>query len=950
VTAVAVQGIVNDVFKFLALRPPVAKRHKVVKDDRDPADTPIGRLVGQGDVAQAAAVVRNHVEGHRWSVDPAEDEEIADAAIAGDAIAAWVADPGERSLAQAIEDALGASPADLAQRGRLAELTAATWDRVYAFYVLTRVEAPNIERLLAAVRALDVVAAVAAGESIEEPAGVGERLTATVAIPAMLVDLMPSTGGRDPRVRERDARLEARKQDLAALWDRYVALERTASELANLRPEIEVVKDEPAGEPPPLEDRDAPRRGRPLIATTTERRPVFRAAALDALGAGARRALALQPGADAARRGEHALNATYSALAAAGDELLTAPEGQLLLATMPAEAEQLPVAMAVTKQYSASELLPDLSAAAHTTPISWLKTPGVRPLGIGDLKVVKQKLLRYVAGEVAHIENVLLGEDKERVHRRLDRREETITVAVETTEETERDTQTTDRFELKKEAESTIQTDMSVDAGVNVSASYGPVEVGAHANFAYSQSQTDTTRSSQNFAREVVDRSVTRVQRKAREERVTKMLHEIEETNRHGLNNVGGSGHVTGVYRWVDKEYEAQIFNYGKRMMFEFVVPEPAAYYRWAQENDPSKQVDIPKPPALPAITHQSITEATYQTFIRDYNVQGVTPPPPPSKVVGLALDQSGMADDQSSSKASKELVIPDGYVATTFWYQFGVWQGSQPYFKLSVGGDSSENLSSEDSVIPVALVTQDVRAYAGVVEVWCERTARAYEDWQIKTYEKIRTAHKAAMAEYEDKVAAAEARRGVVIKGQNPAINREIERRELKKLSLRMLTGTTYSEFDAMSGAPPHFSLTEAASEGKFVQFFEQAFEWEQVTYLFYPYFWGRKEEWPKTSNLYDNDPLFTQFLQAGSARVVVPVRPAYNDAILYYLQTGAIWNGGEAPQLDDPLYVAIHEELKAQQDDLGNAVPEGDPWRVVLPTTLVWLQPGPELPDYTV
>ncbi len=51
----------------------------------------------------------------------------------------------------------------------------------------------------------------------------------------------------------------------------------------------------------------------------------------------------------------------------------------------------------------------------------------------------------------------------------------------------------------------------------------------------------------------------------------------------------------------------------------------------------------------------------------------------------------------------------------------------------------------------------------------------------------------------------------------------------------------------------------------------------------------------------------------------------------------------------INDPLYIALYEELKDQQDDLGNAVPEGDPWKVVLPTTLVWLQPGPELPDFT-
>ena len=198
----------------------------------------------------------------------------------------------------------------------------------------------------------------------------------------------------------------------------------------------------------------------------------------------------------------------------------------------------------------------------------------IRPLGIGDLKVVKQKLLSYQLGEVAHIENVLRGEYKERKYRTLDRTEQTLAVTTETIEETTKDTQTTERFELKKESENTIQEQMSVQAGVTVSGSYGMVTFGAHGDFAYSTSSQQSTKSSSNFAREVVDRSVTRIQKSVRQEQITKQLHEVEEIDTHGLDNKGQPDNLTGVYRWVDKYYEAQIYNYGKRMMFEFIIPE----------------------------------------------------------------------------------------------------------------------------------------------------------------------------------------------------------------------------------------------------------------------------------------------------------------------------------------------------------------------------------------
>jgi hypothetical protein len=117
-----------------------------------------------------------------------------------------------------------------------------------------------------------------------------------------------------------------------------------------------------------------------------------------------------------------------------------------------------------------------------------------------------------------------------------------------------------------------------------------------------------------------------------------------------------------------------------------------------------------------------------------------------------------------------------------------------------------------------------------------------------------------------------------------------------------------------------------------------------------FLSYFWARREQWLHKSTIYDTDPLFTKFRQGGSARVVLPVHPAYNDAVMYFLENhGAIWNGGEPPRLQDPLFISLTEELRSQTDDLANATPEGEPWEVILPTTLVYLQQGPELPTFT-
>ncbi len=284
----------------------------------------------------------------------------------------------------------------------------------------------------------------------------------------------------------------------------------------------------------------------------------------------------------------------------------------------------------------------------------------IKPLGIGDLKIVKQELTGYKAGEIAHIENVLRGEYKERKHRVLDRSEELVTISQESEEETTRDTQTTERFELKKESEKTIQEQMSVQAGVTVSGSYGMVSFSAYGDFAYNSSTQESSRNASNFAREVVDKSVSRIQKKMKEERTSKKLHEVEELNTHGIDNKLNADHAVGIYRWVDKFYKAQIYNYGKRLMMEFVVPEPGLFYEHALAKKAENNISPPVTPykwgTREIITHHDITEWSYQYYIRDYQVQGVTTPPPFMRIGSLALDQSGIQNGTTASKSSKEL------------------------------------------------------------------------------------------------------------------------------------------------------------------------------------------------------------------------------------------------------------------------------------------------------
>lgn len=624
----------------------------------------------------------------------------------------------------------------------------------------------------------------------------------------------------------------------------------------------------------------------------------------------------------------------------------------------------------------------------------------VKPLGMGDLLVVKETLLKYDLGEIAHIENVLESEAKERVHRRLERTEETFTTSTESSEETERDLQTTDRYELQRESQKTIESNASFEAGASISAKYGPVQIAADASFSTSSSKSEANTVSSNYAKEIVDKTVSRIKESLKEELVQKTLLEIEETNTHSFDNghiEGGDPHnIIGLYRFVNKFHLAQVHNYGERLMMEFVIPEPAAMYVHAKLNQNSQSIGLEPPKALePDFSFQSVKVNNYHTFVRDYNVQGVKPPPPLYTTMALALEQP-MAEkpqivekakdaDQYfyllSTKSDNSLGVPEGYVAdhayvyATYtklssldWdmetednfasdedWQFKIIVGKRVFDKRE--GETYNTMNEEDGTIPIAVKAFNVVAYSFTVEVVCKRTSDKLDEWRIETYDAILDAYNTQKAAYDAAVKAALATATNDF-GANPLTKRNIEKEELQRGCITLLTNQHFKDFNALRRDAtsefgyPEINVSDAMNEGDYVKFFNNALDWTNMTYHFYPYFWGNKAYWMDLMNREDIDPDFEAFLRAGYARVVVPVTEgeAWVDVMLYYLETGEIWNGGEAPVIDDPLYLSIIDEIKSADEAGGEAVPiDEEQWEVLLPTSLVMLQEGSELPDYS-
>ena len=568
------------------------------------------------------------------------------------------------------------------------------------------------------------------------------------------------------------------------------------------------------------------------------------------------------------------------------------------------------------------------------------------PAGIGDLLVVRQHLKRYEARELAHVENILKGEFKERMHRRARTTEETITVETEVKKEEERDTQSTERFELKSEISEVQKEDMSLKVGLAVSGKYGPaIEFKATSDFALNTSKEEASKLATSYSKDVTNRASSRISERRREERILKTIEVFEEKNTHGVDNKTGSDHIVGQYQWLDKIYEAQVFNYGKRLLFDIMIPEPATFLLHAFTGQPKAGADLVKP--LPfTLKPTDITEWNYAYYVQQYEVVGVEPPPQPYLAIAKAVEGTGK-EDQGTTK-TLEIPLDKGYQAVGYeWVsRFNVWSGGTLTVVVL-----PEPVNNRVGTITLAVKSRKIEAYTVSLAIHCQRTPRLLDEWKLKTHAAILQGYQKQLRDYEEKLAALEVQAAQQFQGRNPIENELLIRNELKKSSISVFTAQHYDLFGAIATSPQGFpqpNLPEAFAEGKYVRFFEQALEWEQMMYFFYPYFWGRKPNWPNRALLQDADSRFAEFLKAGFARIVISVRPGFEHAIAHFLNTGETWDGGDLPDLTSPLYLSIIEEIREHDKAPGREVPQGDPWEVRLPTTLVKLRDNAALPSF--
>jgi hypothetical protein len=611
----------------------------------------------------------------------------------------------------------------------------------------------------------------------------------------------------------------------------------------------------------------------------------------------------------------------------------------------------------IRHQVHASILLP---SAIFPTPPPFESPPLSPPtpiaegtvslFALGEVQSIRHHVLRYQPGPLARVENVMGGERRERVYRHLERSQSDQMERSETKDGSETNVSSNKMDILQSALETVAARSLTTDYN-NLQMTWGMPLTTLQGSWTGTTTPGNTQQEVQRSAQRLIDSSRAHVSRTVERLRSEKLLRETEQTDSSTIDNTGRTESLRGVYRWLNCVYRAQLFQDGVRLMLKFTLPRPAAGFIASHSPDACHVFRRPQSPcALDIASFVDITASNYVELLSRYGIPLRDSLIAPSSTIATAI----LNCDQT-----REVQIPSGTQATMAWVTLASAAGISATFNIIVGRQTCTMpsgcqtsapipMASEQQSVPVALVgpklllsppAQDSSAAVVVtVEIQCDPTPRAYDEWQMQVYTAIEEGYARQLKEFRGATGQAVSTSPHV----NPAVLADIERRELQRSCVAILESLNCEAYALDSPnylSPPQQILQDFAVADLCV--LAQWLDWGTCSYWYapanscMPLLNGPDPQTGASAS-------FVQFLEAETATVLVAVRPHASLAALYYLRSGMIWIGSNHLAPINPGDQGLANVLKRAAVEPYRQCPVGKAWEVVIPTSEQILNDG--------
>ncbi|MEU4580371.1 type II secretion system protein GspG [Nonomuraea sp. ATR24] len=481
------------------------------------------------------------------------------------------------------------------------------------------------------------------------------------------------------------------------------------------------------------------------------------------------------------------------------------------------------------------------------------------------------------------------------------------------------------------------------------SGSYGPVSMTVTTGLTSTSDNREALKTSTQRSREVTEKASSRSRQEHKISLKLEKKSGVEDSSFRTITNPSDTKALRIDFYRMMRKWRTDLFRYGLRLTFDIMVPNPGArlwaLYRQVRELD----AQIRKPFVFP-LTLDQLTDANWSAEATKWSA--AVDPPPPAKT---ALSDSRKLHnpdppDPGVNLEVFEFIAPDGYTVGSEVAGTGSWTGehdnpamqipppvvmqvtpgsfphSGTFLFTSEARGGSKKKVLEILYLPSELIHLTVRAGAN-------RTPEAFASWRQQAWSAMRDA---AFNAYREEIARLQEQRDRLwadLTSKDTLTLRRLEREELIRQVITWLLGPDYRVSpaktsvllkkivgdeqkdlpDDQTGGADQHQLTPAdwanlKEMGDVVKFVHHAVEWENLLYFLYPYFWG-SDDLAREKMLFEHpDVNHRDFLRSGYARIVIPVRPGFEEQFTKLIDSGSLGGTGSTPYLPIAQEIANH------------------------------------------
>jgi hypothetical protein len=592
----------------------------------------------------------------------------------------------------------------------------------------------------------------------------------------------------------------------------------------------------------------------------------------------------------------------------------------------------------------------------------------VEPVGNLHLERVEMYPAGIERGELAHSVPLAPGETVNISHKEWSVTEREFEDIVQDYFEGYSEQGVADKNDMAMSTDSQSQHATALNVGASLSASYGSVTLSSTFGYNTNSNDTKSRKDSRNHSMEITKKASARTKKDHKMTfKVTSVAGSQDQAVRI-ISNPSTTNAMRIDYFQLARKWHVDLLRYGLRLTYDIVIPNPGSGIVTLVEDLKALDALIATPFAfslpLSAITYNALAPdptqiSNYDQLAADYGAT-VLAPPEAKKFVTVHRETQRLSDSDYELPHfdSLEFDIDDGYyiadakLSSNSERQLHDSRSFIIMLDSSSLNDGMNALIGESGHLSFDIQYQYIYDYAISVTFTCLPKAQVIQDWRLQVWTQLRQAaeeqYNKNLQNYKDQ----QARLMQQIADYDALTLRRMEQEEIMKGVLRWLLGPQFQlvPFDLSilfrsDSSDPEVGdvldpnqLSEAQwqdvmEHGEFIKYLHNAIEWENVLFFTYPYFWDDNRLWDFKKFLYHPDPTHRTFLRAGAARVVLTIRPGFENSFTSLVESGA-FNGlpGAHP------YVTIAQELQDFANTNYPGFPPANPEQNVRP--LIYLE----------